>query len=174
MDSDDKKITQLTQVTTLSDSDVFVVSIDVGTAPKTRAILKSNALLPRKQMLLGNALNATVPSSSTNYIIPGTTEAPNASAFNIAITEACTISNLIFTNSGAQPGTGSLVVTVQKNNADTAITATLAAGAGTSTVTDLVNSVSFAAGDLLIIKVVNNATGASATISRHSLLVTFN
>lgn len=44
MDSDDKKITQLTQVTSLSDSDLFVVSIDVGTAPKTRAIKKSDAI----------------------------------------------------------------------------------------------------------------------------------
>ena len=44
MDSDDKKITQLPQVTTLSDSDLFVVSIDVGTAPKTRAIKKSDVI----------------------------------------------------------------------------------------------------------------------------------
>lgn len=45
MDSDDKKITELTQVTSLSDSDLFVVSIDVGTAPKTRAIKKSDAIV---------------------------------------------------------------------------------------------------------------------------------
>lgn len=44
MDSDDKKITQLTQVTSLSDSDLFVVAVDVGTAPKTRAIKKSDAI----------------------------------------------------------------------------------------------------------------------------------
>lgn len=45
MDSDDRKITQLTQVTSLSDSDLFVVSVDVGTAPKTRAIKKSDAIV---------------------------------------------------------------------------------------------------------------------------------
>lgn len=45
MDSDDRKITQLTQVTSLNDSDLFVVSIDVGTAPKTRAIKKSDAIV---------------------------------------------------------------------------------------------------------------------------------
>lgn len=44
MDSDDRKITQLTQVTSLNDSDLFVVAIDVGTSPKTRAIGKSYAL----------------------------------------------------------------------------------------------------------------------------------
>lgn len=44
MDSDDRKPTQLTRVTSLSDSDLFIVSIDIGTAPKTRAIQKSDAI----------------------------------------------------------------------------------------------------------------------------------
>jgi len=43
MDSDDKKISEITQVTSLSDSDLFVTSIDVPSAPKTRAIKKSLA-----------------------------------------------------------------------------------------------------------------------------------
>lgn len=45
MDSDDRKITQLPLVTSLSDSDLFVVAVDVGTAPKTRGIAKSNAIV---------------------------------------------------------------------------------------------------------------------------------
>lgn len=44
MDSDNKKPSQLTQVTSLSDSDLFIVSIDVPSAPKTRAIKKSAAI----------------------------------------------------------------------------------------------------------------------------------
>lgn len=44
MDSDDKKITQLARVTSLSDSDLFVVVVNVGTAPETKAIEKSNAI----------------------------------------------------------------------------------------------------------------------------------
>lgn len=43
MDSDNYKPTQLTRVTSLNDSDLLIVSIDIGTAPKTRAIEKSNA-----------------------------------------------------------------------------------------------------------------------------------
>lgn len=43
MDSDDKKITQLARVTSLSDSDLLVVVVDVGTAPQTKAIEKSDA-----------------------------------------------------------------------------------------------------------------------------------
>lgn len=173
MDSDDKKITQLTRVTSLSDSDLFVVAVNVGTAPLTKGIEKRYAAPTPKQMILGNALNTTVPASSTYYIIPGSTEAPNVASFNTAITEACTISKLRFSTTSAQPASGSLVITVQKNAVDTAITATVAAGAAAGSVTDLVNSVSFTSGDLLIIKVVNNATAASANIARHSLLATF-
>lgn len=44
MDSDDRKISQLPLVTSLSDSDLFVVVVDLGTAPKTRGIAKSNAI----------------------------------------------------------------------------------------------------------------------------------
>jgi len=56
---------------------------------------------------------------------------------------------------GAEPPSGTLVFALRKNNTDTAITATQAAGA--------------AAGDFLILKVVNNATGASAGIRGFSV-----
>jgi hypothetical protein len=42
MDSDNKKLSQLTQITSLNDSDFFVVSIDVPSAPKTRGIKKTS------------------------------------------------------------------------------------------------------------------------------------
>jgi hypothetical protein len=45
MDSDDKKISQLTRVTSLSDSDLFVVVVNLGTAPEAKAIEKSNLLI---------------------------------------------------------------------------------------------------------------------------------
>jgi len=45
MDSDNYKPTQLPRVTSLNDSDLFIVSIDIGTAPKTRTIEKSNAIV---------------------------------------------------------------------------------------------------------------------------------
>lgn len=44
MDSDDKKITQLPLVTSLSDSDLLVTVVNIGTAPQTKAIAKSNAI----------------------------------------------------------------------------------------------------------------------------------
>jgi hypothetical protein len=41
MDSDDRKITQLTPVTVLSDSDLFVVVVNPGAAPETKSVQKS-------------------------------------------------------------------------------------------------------------------------------------
>ena len=49
MDSDDKKITQLSPITALSDSDLFVVVVNVGTAPETRSMAGSK--LPSVELL---------------------------------------------------------------------------------------------------------------------------
>ena len=64
MDSDDRKITQLTQVTSLSDSDLLVVAVDVGTAPKTRAIKKSDAV---EEILREIATELTISSGAVTF-----------------------------------------------------------------------------------------------------------
>ncbi len=69
MDSDDKKITQLTKVTSLSDSDLFVVAVDVGTAPKTRSIEKSKAL-PVSQNAWTPVFDTWTYASSSTITIP--------------------------------------------------------------------------------------------------------
>lgn len=64
-----------------------------------------------------------------------------------------------------QSGTGSLVLTARKNNADTSVVITIAAGSAAGTFSDLTNSFSAAAGsDVLGVKVVNNASATSAQI----------
>lgn len=136
--------------------------------------LHTHDTLVSKQMLLGNCLNTTVPASSTYYAIPGTVLALQTLAYNTEITEACSISGLRINISNTQPASGSLVVTVQKNNVDTGITITIPADSPTGVYTESSpQTVAFAAGDLLIIKIQNNATSASASVTRHSLPATF-
>ena len=62
---------------------------------------------------------------------------------------------------GSQPASGSLVFTLRKNGVSQALTLTVPANGaqGTRTVT---GSVSFAAGDLIDVMIVNNATSGSA------------
>lgn len=70
----------------------------------------------------------------------------------------------VLKTSSAQSGTGSMVFTWRKNAADQALTITVAAGSGAGSFSDLVNSFSCVAGDVIAVKVVNNATALSAGI----------
>lgn len=108
----------------------------------------------------------TLTNGVTNYVAPFFGNSSNATETNrqLSIKVTTTCSRLYIRTSTSQPASGSLVVTVRKNAADTAITLTIAAGTAAGTFTDLVNTVGFTAGDLLSIKIVNNATTTSATI----------
>jgi hypothetical protein len=111
--------------------------------------------------LFGN----TVGLSSTRFFsIGGGTGSTTESAIEIKIITACTFTGLGIRTSTAQSGTGSLVVTLRKNGANTAITFTIAAGSAAGYFSDISNSVSFAAGDTICIACVNNATATSATV----------
>lgn len=74
-----------------------------------------------------------------------------------------TISNLYVTAAGVtQPSTGSMVVTVRKDGANTTLTCTIAAGSS-SGCTDTTDSFTFAAGDWITVGLQNNATSVSNT-----------
>lgn len=73
MDSDNKKISQLAEVTTMGDSDLFVVSIDVPAAPKTRFIKKINAS-PAPAKMAGDIVQVVHTSYAT--VMTGTTTVP--------------------------------------------------------------------------------------------------
>jgi len=111
-----------------------------------------------------------VPGSTTYYSSFGFFST-GATTFNsteanrqMAIPVAGTISNLMVTTESAQPGTGSLVFTIRKNSAGTSSTVTFASGAGAGNQFDNVNTVSVAAGDVIGIQAVNNASSNSAAI----------
>lgn len=129
-------------------------------------------LVSAVQGLYTHGNNASVPASTTYYLAlytPGlfTTVA------NIAVTRACTVQNFFFSTNSVQPASGSLVVTVLKNNVATSLTVTIAASGAATIYSDTTHSVSFAQGDALTIQIVNNATAASALITRTSLELLF-
>jgi hypothetical protein len=110
----------------------------------------------------------TCPSSATRYIsqasVMGTTQVQT----NQAIEFDCTFKKIIARIGTAHSGTGTIVFTVQKNSVDTALTVTMPAGSAAGTVVEFASDVSFTAGDLWNIKVVNGATVTSAVISQIS------
>lgn len=75
-----------------------------------------------------------------------------------AIPEACTVTELRGKANAALAG-GTLVATVRKNGADTALTATM--GIGATTLADTGHSVDFDDGDLISLKLVSGAIGST-------------
>ena len=96
------------------------------------------------------------------------TEAPR----RLPMPTACTLSNFYFLMSSNQPGTGSLVLTIRKNGADTALVITVAAGSVAGNYANTSNTATFAAGDLMSIRFNNNASGSSGGIGAFSCLMT--
>ena len=85
---------------------------------------------------------------------------------------ACTFGSFYFRIYSQQPASGSLVLTLQKNAVDTALTITIASGSAIGNYTDTSNSVSFVAGDTWQIKIVQNATSGSTNLGGYSFKVT--
>ena len=119
------------------------------------------------------ANGVTVGSGATVYAAPFFGGSFNATEGNrqLTIKVAGTVGNLYVRTNSAQSGLGSLVITVRKNGADTAVTLTIAAGSAAATFSDVANTVAFAAGDLIGFKVVNNAAATSANIMEVGVFV---
>lgn len=77
--------------------------------------------------------------------------------------EAFALSTMVVETADAQPASGSMVITLQVNGADSGLVATVAANAAAGTFTAAAG-VSVAVGDNLRFKLVNNASALSATI----------
>lgn len=118
-------------------------------------------------------LQAARMPSGTWYLNPITgTRFSGVDDAQIYCEQAATISRLRFLTGDAQPGTGSLVVTLMVAGAATSVTATVAAGAGANTFTDLVNTAAITAGQAWCYRFVNNAATDSAFIRPVGVLIT--
>ena len=117
--------------------------------------------------------NLQVPISGTQYSSLQGGTLSNTEAIRVLVTpQDCTLSRLYFHTGTTHPATGTLVVTIRKNNADTSLVITIASGGVANFYSNLVNSVSFTSGDRCSVKVVNNASAPSATVVGISVMVT--
>lgn len=109
-------------------------------------------------------LGGTAAGSTTSYLCPfvdGILTTERAMPF----LRAGTVKNLYVRLATSQPASGNLVVTVRKNQVDTAITLTLtSASSAPATYSDTTHSFSIVAGDFISFGLVNNATTASGGI----------
>lgn len=138
------------------------------------SLLQSRGSRTSSRTLIGTAglKGQTVAAASTTFSGPyvgGFNATENQTQWVVPF--ACSIKNLTFVTSGAQPGTGTLTVIVRKNGVDTALTLVVAAGAVAGVFTAAGGAgVAFAQGDLLSFKFVNAAPAVvSATVSGASV-----
>ena len=122
----------------------------------------------------GNVYAVTVGLSSTVYAAVSGLTTFNATESNrhFAVPVAGTLKNLYVKMSGTQSATGTLVITMRNNATSSSVAVTVANADGASpTKSDNANTLTVAAGDLLAIQLVNNATAASASIVSISFVI---
>jgi len=89
-----------------------------------------------------------------------------------ALPQTCSLSRWYVRTSATQPASGSLVITLRKNQVDTALAITIAAGSIGGTYSNTATSIAFSAGDLASVKVQNNAAANSTPVISLSIMVT--
>jgi hypothetical protein len=129
---------------------------------KNKPIIQSNPF-PLFGAGITNVPGAATPT--TRFIVfLGLTAVALENQRQIPVPYAVTFKNFFcfFGVGASQPVSGSLVLTIRKNGVDTAITITIPAGSSIGTYSDTTNSESFAAGDLISVKAVNNAISVAS------------
>lgn len=121
-----------------------------------------NAKLGSSTFFLNNVLQQAFVGVATRYHSVAGTIGTSTTTFQIPLPTACNFSNFYFRIAAAQGATGTLVLTLQKNGVDSALTITIAAGSAAGNYTDNTNTVTFAAGDTWQLKIVNNATTSTS------------
>lgn len=113
---------------------------------------------------------ANIASGVTNYATfgSGTFDATETNR-EMVVPKATVVRALYIRTTTSQPGTGSFVITLRKNAVDTAVIITIASAAGAGTYSDLAHTASYAAGDILSVKFLNNAATGSAAVATISI-----
>jgi hypothetical protein len=153
----------LTAIAALTPSnDDFIQRKSGAWTNRTIAQVRTDLAIP--QAIRGQGTAITIPASSTRFVLQSS-GVVNGTESNTQLSceFAMTATGIVVRTSSAQPASGSLVFTLRKNGADTGIVLTIAANAAAG-VYSATGSVAFAAGDLMSLRVVNNATATSTNM----------
>jgi hypothetical protein len=172
------------QNSTIADGEILIGNTSAGTLDKATLTAGSGVSITNGAgtVTINAVPGATMGASFNTGIAAGITAyAPILSTSSFQPTEADrqmimpyggTLKNLYFATSTMQPSSGNMVITIRKNGADTGLTYTLASGATAGTYSNTTNTVTFAAGDLISLQVVNNSAIESAKIISWAVQIT--
>jgi hypothetical protein len=125
-----------------------------------------------KNILTAGMGTNTIPLSTTQYLgfgVYGASSGTEVNLYQISMPYAGTLKNFKVCIFSAQPASGSLVITIRKNAADTTVVVTIPLSSAAGFYSDTTHSVAVLADDKISIKLVNNATAASAQITMFSI-----
>ena len=127
-----------------------------------------------KSVLFGNFGAGSVGAGTTLYagFVKATALYSASQAFQArtVVPIACVGKNLTV-NIGAQPASGSAVLTIRVDGVDSAYTLTIAAGSATGSYQNTLSSLSLSAGGTIDIKVQNNASASTGAIVALSMIL---
>jgi hypothetical protein len=175
LDSRQPLDSDLTAIAGLTPSNDDIIQRKAGAwVNRTMAQLLSDlGITNANQGIRGTANSLTIAASSGDRFLTltGMVNSATEGPTQISAEYAMIFNRLVVRTTSTQSATGSLVFTLRKNGVDTAIILTIAAGATANTFVAN-GSVAFAVGDLISIKVRNNATATSSNIVQMSNMYT--
>lgn len=116
---------------------------------------------------MGNGGNCgLIPTNSTSFFGPTGCHFATEASVNTPVSAPMTLRNFRVSAGNAPGGAQTYIFTVRKNSADTSITCTISAAA--TTCSDLVNTATYAAGDLISVRIVLSATAATVNVNSMS------
>jgi hypothetical protein len=116
------------------------------------------------QSFYGHGLTGTVVAAGAGYLPLGYWGISTI-AYTIPLLRGGTLKNLRYRHITNQPASGSMTVTVMKNNVATLLKITLTSAISTpSFQTNLIDTVAVSAGDTVVVELKNNATSASGQV----------
>jgi hypothetical protein len=118
---------------------------------------------------LTTSLTLAGSSGDRFYTMQSSANSGTESAVTMSAEHAMTITEIRVRTTNTQPSTGSLVFTLRKNGVDTALVLTIAANSAANVFT-ATGSIAIAAGDLICMKIRNNASTISANIPQLSIV----
>lgn len=118
---------------------------------------------------LSTSITLAGSSGDRFYTIQSSANSGTESAVTMSAEHAMTITEIRVRTTNTQPSTGSLVFTLRRNGADTTLVLTIAANAAVGVFT-ATGSIAIAVGDLICLKIRNNATATSANIAQISVV----
>jgi hypothetical protein len=137
----------------------------------------SSAVLGSMTQPLSVRPNSTTGSSSTHYTSAGqgltsSTTTSDEQLVQLPVANALDVSSMCLVTTTSQGAAGSLVITLRKNEVDTAMVVTVPLSGLSGRRCYSASTISFAAGDELSISMTNNHTSTSASIDNISLETT--